>query len=60
MTIGVVVDGFRDGQQMPYWVEGIPEESLFGNLKLRNQRSAPVASFCCQACGYLEFFVRPA
>ena len=24
MTVGVVVDGLQGGQQMPYWVEGIP------------------------------------
>jgi hypothetical protein len=60
MTVGVVVDGLQGGQQMPYWVEGIPDENLFGSLKLRAQRAAPVVSFRCEACGYLEFFAQPA
>ena len=58
MTIGVLLNGVQSGQQLPRWVEGIPD-TIFGNLKLRNRPTLPVTSFRCQACGYVEFFAPP-
>jgi hypothetical protein len=60
MTAGVVLNGLQGGQLMPCWVEGIPDQNFFGNLKLRNRQTLPVTSFRCQACGYLELFAPPA
>jgi hypothetical protein len=60
MAMGVVLDALQAGQQMPRWVEGIPDQSLFGNLKLRDQRTFPVVAFRCERCGHLEFFAQPA
>ena len=59
MTVGVVLNGLQGGQLMPCWVEGIPEQTYFGNLKLRNVRAMPVSSFRCGACGYIELFAPP-
>ena len=59
MTVGVILNGLQGGQLMPCWVEGVPEQGIFGNLKLRNKRAVPVTSFRCESCGYVELFAPP-
>lgn len=60
MAVGVVLNGLQGGQLMPCWVEGIPQQGVFGNLKLRNLRALPIVAHRCHTCGYVEFYAPPA
>jgi predicted nucleic-acid-binding Zn-ribbon protein len=58
MTEGFVLDRSYGNiaNQKPIWVEGQPEESLLGGLKVKNKLTYLVQSFRCADCRYLEFY----
>lgn len=38
------------------WVEGVPEKSWFGTLKIKGRARLPVKTLRCERCGYLESY----
>jgi hypothetical protein len=42
------------------WVEGTPERSLWTGLRVKHRAVLPVATYRCEACGYLASYARPA
>jgi hypothetical protein len=41
------------------WVEGAPEKSWLGSVKVPNEKCIPVGTFRCSECGFLESYARP-
>ena len=41
-----------------FWVEGPPEKSWTG-AKIPRDKTFPIGTFRCAACGYLESYARP-
>jgi hypothetical protein len=60
MEEGYIPDATYGGLLTPSWVEGAPEKSTWRRLKTKGKRQLPVAAFRCTACGFLEFYARPA
>ena len=45
------------GRQAPTtWVEGEIERSPWTGIKFKKRRRFPMATYCCQKCGYMESF----
>jgi predicted nucleic-acid-binding Zn-ribbon protein len=40
------------------WVEGPAENSFWTGTKTRGKKQAPVVTYRCSACGYLESYAR--
>jgi hypothetical protein len=38
------------------WVEGPIEYGVFGGLKFRSKRRAPITAYRCPSCGLLELY----
>ncbi|QDT74769.1 PF20097 family protein [Lacipirellula limnantheis] len=55
MNQGFVADKTRAAVEVMTWRPGPPETSFFSGTKLP-AGSLPIAAFCCEHCGYLEFY----
>ncbi len=54
MEVGFLRDRSRGNLSQPAeWMEGVPERTWFGSLKLGSTRYA-VEAFRCEECGFLE------
>lgn len=61
MEPGVVMDrGHNNTTDIPNWVEGKPEVSIWTGVRTKGHVMYPVLSHRCEGCGYLEFYARPA
>lgn len=62
LTEGFVLDqvhGLRNDAAV--WVEGAPEVSFFGNVKLDGRKKFTVQAFRCSECGLVQLFAnKPA
>ncbi len=56
MQQGFVADTRPVDAFVSYWTAGHPRRGFFG-LKLPNR--TPIATFRCQACGFLESYAKP-
>jgi hypothetical protein len=56
MVAGFVIDKEHGGSRISRWVEGPPEKSVFGNVKLRGRKPIEVATWRCRSCGFLESY----
>ena len=60
MAQGFIVDFHAGGQRLvSNWVEGAPEKSFWHRTDAPADRSVPVGTFRCSACGFLESYARP-
>lgn len=60
MAQGFIVDGSQEsGRRVSNWVEGAPETSFWYGTKAPEEKSVPVGTFRCSACGFLESYARP-
>jgi hypothetical protein len=48
----------RDGnmKDVTEWIEGAPEKSWFGTVKVRGKRQLAVETHRCTRCGFLESY----
>lgn len=54
MEVGFLRDRRQGYWSMPgEWVQGVPERTWFGMLKIRTTRYA-IEAFRCEKCGFLE------
>jgi hypothetical protein len=58
MEEGFVPDTGYSGFVRSAWFEGKPEKTLFGGLKVKGKQTFPIATFRCNACGFLESYAR--
>jgi hypothetical protein len=58
MEPGFIPDATYGGTLPMRWVEGVPEKSFLGGLKLRGKKQHPVTADRCRSCGYLELYAR--
>jgi hypothetical protein len=60
MVQGFIVDWTQGGRRLvSSWVEGAPEKSFWHRTNAPGEKSVPVGTFRCSACGFLESFARP-
>jgi len=59
MVQGFVVDYAHAGAVVSTWVEGPPKRSFWFGTKVPLEKSIPIGTFRCAACGYLESYARP-
>jgi Domain of unknown function (DUF6487) len=55
MEPGFVPDTAPGGSTIPTWVAGEPDLGWSGP-KLKGKARYPIEAYCCQSCGYLEFY----
>jgi hypothetical protein len=55
MNQGFVADKTHLAVEVITWRPGPPETSFLSGTKLPTG-SLPIAAFCCEHCGYLEFY----
>jgi hypothetical protein len=60
MEEGFILDNSHAARLQSEWVQGLPEESWFGGVKLKGRLHLPVTTFRCPNCGYLESYAPPA
>ena len=58
MTKGFVMELPTGRQAVSTWVEGEIDRSLWTGIKFLHKRRAPLATYCCDKCGYLESYAR--
>ena len=60
MAQGFIVDWSQGiDRRVSRWVEGAPENSFWHGTKAPEEKSVPVGTFRCSACGFLESYARP-
>ena len=60
MVQGFVVDFHAGGQRLvSSWVAGAPAKSFWHRTSAPAEKSLPVGTFRCAACGFLESYARP-
>jgi hypothetical protein len=61
MVQGFMVDWSQGGsRRVSNWVEGAPEKSFWHGTSAPDEKSMPVGTFRCTACGFLESYAGPA
>ena len=55
MTTGFLLDADQ-GSKTTDWIEGAPEKSFWGHVKLKGRRRFPVNADRCERCGFLELY----
>ncbi len=55
MNQGFVADKTHGATEVAMWRPGPPERSFFSGTKLPKD-SLPMAAFCCEHCGFVEFY----
>lgn len=60
MEEGFVLDNAHAARFQSEWVQGAPEESRWGGVKLKGKLQLPITTYRCPKCGYLESYVPPA
>lgn len=58
MQEGLLLEATQGGWQPTYWVEGVPEKSIWTGLKLKGKEVWRVSAFRCGACGFLKTYAR--
>lgn len=59
MEEGFIFDSTHGGQtQVVSWVEGVPEKSFWGGVKVGKRRKLEISVLRCTRCGYLESYAR--
>ncbi len=59
MERGYVMDrGHYSAGNIPNWVEGVPERSVWSGLHTKGRDVIPVATYRCERCGFLESYAR--
>lgn len=56
MTKGFVMELPTGRQAVTTWVEGEIEKSFWTGIKFIKKRQIPIATYCCEKCGYLESY----
>jgi hypothetical protein len=41
------------------WLEGAPEKSWTGGVKMKGKRRLSITAYRCTSCGYLESYASP-
>jgi hypothetical protein len=54
MVEGFVLDRDYGSKYAGKWVEGAPQKSIWGGIKLRGRNSRIIQSWRCSRCGLLE------
>ncbi len=53
---GLIQDKTDHGVGRARWIEGAPEKSFLGGLKLRGKNKYDIRAFRCSSCGHLELY----
>jgi hypothetical protein len=56
MVEGWVLDSTYGGHNVSGWLAGKPERSFWSGVKLKGQKPAPIVTWRCASCGYLESY----
>lgn len=56
MVQGFVPDHSYGANLVARWLEGPPKKSFWNGTKAPMSEGLPIGAFCCQKCGYLEFY----
>lgn len=56
MEGGFLVDTTHGGQEAGQWIEGPPEKSFWGGLKVKGRRKLPVYAWRCPGCSLLRLY----
>jgi hypothetical protein len=56
MVEGFVIDKEHGGTGVSRWVEGLPDKSFFGNVRLRGRKPVEIVTWRCTRCGFLESY----
>jgi hypothetical protein len=60
MVQGFIVHFHGGGKRLVIsWVEGAPEKSFWHATNVPEEKCAPVGTFRCSACGFLESYAAP-
>jgi ribosomal protein S27AE len=61
MDLGHIPDAAHGVILQSSWAPGEPETRRFiGGIKYHADELIPISAYRCPACGYVEFFARPA
>ena len=56
MREGFMLDHTYGANCQATWVDGAPEGTIWGGVKIRGRPQRAVTTYCCDACGYLESY----
>ena len=56
MEGGFLLDSTDSGKTAAQWIEGPPEQSVWGGLKVRGRRRLPVYAWRCPGCAVVRLY----
>jgi hypothetical protein len=60
MVEGFLIDHAHAATLAAKWIEGRPERSLWGNLKVRGRKNLTTSAFRCDRCGLFRLYAPTA